>query len=182
MRVTAKKSGGAPKGNKNAKGNKGGGRRSLYKPEYAEEVRKLCAVMHATDLMLAEWFGVSERTINEWKARYVEFFAALRAGKDVTDDLVERSTVQHIVGYHVLTEKVLQKGGATHRGKITIREWVKGDPNAGLKWLAARRPDIYREQKDVTLKSDEAFLKALELMNEQVMLERAERARAMHQT
>jgi hypothetical protein len=175
MSTTAKKSSGAPKGNKNAKGNKGGGRPSLYKPEYAEEARKLCAVMHATDLMLAEWFGVSERTINEWKMRHVEFFAALRAGKDVTDDLVERSTVQHIIGYHVLTEKVLQKGGPKHGGKITIREWVKGDPNAGLKWLAARRPEIYREQKNAAIKGDEAFLKALEAMNERAILSRIER-------
>jgi len=31
--------------------------------------------------------------------------------------------------------------------KVVVREWVKGDANAGLKWLAARRPEVYREKK-----------------------------------
>jgi hypothetical protein len=39
---------GAPKGNRNAVGNKGGGRKSTYKPEYAELARKLCP-LGATD-------------------------------------------------------------------------------------------------------------------------------------
>jgi putative SOS response-associated peptidase YedK len=44
----------APKGNQNAKGNKGGGRKTSYKPEYAEQAQKLCAIAGFTDQMLAE--------------------------------------------------------------------------------------------------------------------------------
>jgi hypothetical protein len=164
----------APKHNKNAVGNRGGkGRASLYKREYAEQAQKLCAMAGFTDQRLAEWFGVSEKTINSWKLKHVEFASALRAGKAETDDLVERATVAHITGYHVDTEK------ATRNGKVIVREWVKGDANSGMKWLAARRPEIYREQRKVKhqLTMDEAFLRFLDHMDEQAKLEKARNAR-----
>jgi hypothetical protein len=164
----------APKDNKNAVGNRGGkGRASLYKREYAEQAQKLCAMAGLTDQRLAEWFEVSERTINSWKLKHVEFASALRAGKAETDDLVERATVAHITGYHVDTEK------ATRNGKVIVREWVKGDANSGMKWLAARRPEVYREQRQVKhqLTMDEAFLQFLDQMDEQAKLEKARNAR-----
>ncbi len=34
----------APKGNKYAKGNRGGGRPTLYKPKYAEIAERMCAM------------------------------------------------------------------------------------------------------------------------------------------
>jgi hypothetical protein len=126
-----------------------------------------------TDQRLAEWFQVSEKTINAWKLTHVEFASALCAGKAETDDLVERATVAHITGYHVDTEK------ATRNGKVIAREWVKGDANAGMKWLAARRPEVYREQRQVKheLDMDQAFLRFLDQMDEQAKLEKARNAR-----
>jgi len=99
----ANRKGGAPKGNKNAVGNKGGGQESPYKPEFAEEAYILCAEQGATDLILGEHFGVAEATIRKWRLKHVEFRAAIRAGKVETDDAVERATVQHITGYYVNT-------------------------------------------------------------------------------
>jgi hypothetical protein len=166
----------APKDNKNAVGNRGGkGRTSLYKPEYAEQAQKLCAMAGFTDQRLAEWFEVTERTINSWKLKHIEFASALRAGKAETDDLVERATLAHITGYHTDTEK------ATRNGKIKVREWVKGDAHAGMKWLAARRPQVYREQKDVhhSLNMDQAFLRFLDQIDEEQKLLKAQRARVI---
>src|SRR5262249_16730964 len=123
---------------------------------------------------LAEWFGVTERTINSWKLKQVEFASALRAGKAETDDLVERATLAHITGYHTHTEK------ATRNGKVKLREWVKGDAHAGMKWLAARRPNEYREAKKHVLSADEAFLKFLAMLDEQrKALEAADRAKVI---
>jgi hypothetical protein len=85
------------KGQSICQGNKGG-RPSKYKPEYAEIAGKLCARAGFTDVQLADWFEVSVRTIYEWKIEHDEFSQALRAGKEETDNLVERSTVQHIIG------------------------------------------------------------------------------------
>jgi hypothetical protein len=169
----------APKHNRNAVGNKGGnGRASLYKPEYAVQAQKLCAMAAFTDQRLAEWFGVTERTINSWKLKHVEFASALRAGKDETDDFVERATLAHINGYYVSTEKV------TRNGKVKVREWVKGDAHAGMKWLGARRPEELRERKDVkhTLDAGAAFLLFLEQMEEANKLARAQQAKVIEHT
>ena len=171
----------APKGNKNAKGNKGGpGAPTDYRPEYCEEARILCAECGFTDARLAEHFGVTERTINNWKLRCIEFRSALTMGKAETDDYVERCVVKGISGYFVEhQETVMIRGEPTVK---TVRKWVPGNPGVGMRWLAARRPEIYREIKEdkLTLSADEAFMKALEAMNERVALRRSERAKLVN--
>jgi hypothetical protein len=135
-----RRKGGAPKGNQNAKGNKGGGRNTSYKPEYAHQAQRLCAVAGFTDKKLAEFFGVSEMTINRWKLKHVEFLLAMKAGKSVFDDLVERAVVQGITGYYV--EEVEEVHANGHFRKM--RSWVPGNPMLGLRWLALRRPEEFR--------------------------------------
>jgi len=165
----------APKGNRYATGNKGG-RPSKYKPEYAEIAGKLCAKAGFTDVQLADWFEVSERTIYEWKLEHDEFSQALRAGKAETDDLVERATVAHITGYYVEVEE-LDRTGRVHK----VRKWIPGNAHAGMKWLSSRRPAVYRNQKDVkhTLSMDDAFLRFLDQMDEQAKLDRADKAKVI---
>jgi hypothetical protein len=49
------------------------------------------------------------------------------------------------------------------------------------KWLSARRPEVYREQKEVrhALSMDEAFLRFLDRMDEKAKLEKARNARVI---
>jgi len=103
-----------------------------------------------------------------------EFSQSLRAGKAETDDLVERSTLKHISGYYVVIDEIDRYGNLRQ-----LRKWVPGNAHAGLKWLAARRPEIYRDQKDVkhTLSMDDAFLRFLDQMDEQAKLDRAQNAK-----
>jgi hypothetical protein len=56
-----------------------------------------------------------------------------------------------------------------------MRKWIPGNPHAGMKWLAARRPEVYREQKDHkhTLSADEAFLRFLDHLDEEAKERRA---------
>ena len=151
----------APKGNRYAKGNKGG-RPSKYKPEFAETAQKLCAMCAYTDAQLANWFEVSVRTINDWKLRHPEFAEALKVGKAETDDLVERSVVAHISGYYV-TEDEMDRFGNVKQ----LRKWISGNPHAAMKWLAARRPEQYRAQKKKRLSMDNAFLRFIELVEKE---------------
>jgi len=153
----------APKGNRYAKGNKGG-RPSKYKPEYAETARKLCAQCAFTDERLAEWFEVSIRTIHEWKLKHTEFREALRVGKAETDDFVERATVAHIAGYYVTVDEMDRFGNIRQ-----LRKWIPGNAHAGIKWLNARRPEVYRERKEDKhiLSMDDAFLQFLEKMDQE---------------
>ena len=113
-------------------------------------------------------------TINRWKLAHVEFALALKAGKSVTDDLVERAVLQGITGYYVEIEEMNNEGIVRK-----IKKWIAGNPGVGMKWLAARRPEIYREVKQVnqqrTLKAQMERL--LDIIDEEIMFERANRAK-----
>jgi hypothetical protein len=84
---------------------------------------------------------VTERTIHKWKAKYVEFRASLKIGKDQTDDAVERAVIKGITGYYVEVQEMNAQGIVR-----TVRKGIPGNPNAGLKWLAVRRPDKPTDQ------------------------------------
>jgi hypothetical protein len=158
----------APKGNQYAKGNKGG-RPSKYKPEFAEIAGKLCAQCGFIDLQLAQWFKVNIDTIYQWKLKHPEFAEALKVGKAEIDDLIERATVAHIAGYYVTVDEMDRFGKVKQ-----MRKWIPGNAHAGIKWLSCRRPEVYREQKEKKhiLSMDDAFLRFLELMEEEAKRER----------
>ena len=130
----------APKGNQNAKGNKGGGAPTKFKPEYAPTAGRLCAMMGFTDEKLARFFGVTEKTIITWRMKHVEFATAVRVGKAKTDDEVERAVVKGIAGYYVEVEETIAKGIVRK-----LKRWIPGNPGVGMRWLALRRPEVYRE-------------------------------------
>ena len=130
----------APKGNKNAVGNRGGGGVCKYRPKYAQMASKACAAGF-TDRELAELFGVGESTINKWKLDHVEFAGALKRGKFPADERVERSLFQRAIGYTYDTVKILKPAGTTEPVIVPYRQHVPPDVTACIFWLKNRRPD-----------------------------------------
>jgi hypothetical protein len=163
----------APKGNQYAKGNQGGGRKTSYKAEYAQQAHRLCQ-MGFTDKQLAEFFSVTERTIGRWKLEHEEFVSALNVGKEVADDMVERAVFHGIVGFTKVVEKLV--GSGKNARVIEIGEYYPPNPGAGLRWLAARRPEIYGQKTETknTPNTGEGFLKFLEEITERGNRERLE--------
>jgi hypothetical protein len=166
----------ASKGNQYAKGNKGGGRKSSYRPEDARQAAKLCE-MGFTDQMLGDFFGVNESTINRWKLEHEEFLQALRVGKEVADDAVERAVFLSIVGFARKEQKVVGSGEDAH--VIEIERYYPPQAGAGLRWLAARRPEQYREKREPeeTLELSDLLRASMEHMREQAILKRQEQAK-----
>jgi hypothetical protein len=166
----------ALKGNQYARGNKGGGRKSSYKPEYAEQAARLCEMGFA-DQMLGDFFGVNESTINRWKLEHEEFLQALRVGKEVADDAVERAVFSSIVGFTRKEQKLIGSGEDARVEEV--EKYFPPQPGVGLKWLAVRRPEQYREKREPeeTHTLHEGLRAAMEDMRERARLRKAEQAR-----
>src|ERR671925_133672 len=78
-------------------------RPTKYKSEFAEQAYKLC-LLGATDAELADFFNVSETTIDTWKKAHKEFLGALTRGKDWADAEVAHSFHKRAVGYQYTEE------------------------------------------------------------------------------
>lgn len=122
------------------------GRPTLYKPEYAEQARKLYE-LGATDYEVADFFGVELFTIHRWRAAHKPFCEATVVGKEPADDRVERSLFQRAVGYTYESEKVFQFQGQIVRAKTV--EHVPPDTAAAGMWLNNRRRDEWRNRREV---------------------------------
>jgi hypothetical protein len=118
------------------------GRPSSFKPEFVEQARKLCE-LGATDIEIADFFDVSDRTVYRWQLKYPEFCQALKAGKLAADDRVERSLYHRATGYSYDSEKVFQFQGEIIRAPV--REHVPPDTTSMIFWLKNRRPDAWRD-------------------------------------
>jgi len=154
----------APKGNKYAKGNAGGGRPTLYKPKYAEIAERMCA-KGATRADLADRFGVAIATVISWQFEHEEFSSACKRGQEAADDRVEASYYERAVGYTYDSEKLFMHEGKTIREPVKVH--VPPDPRAAEFWLRNRRPDRWKDSKQLeTRVADDdpllAYLKSID--------------------
>lgn len=120
------------------------GRPSSYKPEYAEQARKLC-LLGATDKELADFFDVSEVTINAWKKEFPDFLKSVKEGKLDADARVAESLFKRATGY--VGQKTVT---ANIQGIITdvkvVEDYVGPDTAAGIFWLKNRQKDKWRDR------------------------------------
>ena len=132
------------------------GQPTSYRPEYADKARAMCK-LGASDMDLAEEFGVKAQTIWNWRCKHQEFFDALLEGKEAFDNRIERSLAMRAAGYSVHTEKVFNYEGSIIRAGVI--EHYPPDVGAIKMWLGNRRPDKWKDKQEVKLDSDGAFLK-----------------------
>lgn len=123
------------------------GRKSEYRIEYADQALKLC-LLGATDKELAEFFSVSEQTLNKWKKDYPEFLESLKKGKNIADANVASRLYNRAIGYSCKATKF-----ATSEGRITdSKEYIEHyppDTTAAIFWLKNRQPEKWRDKKEV---------------------------------
>lgn len=120
-----------------------GGRPTAYLEVYNEQARKLC-LMGYTDVELAEFFGVCERTLNNWKKEHPAFLQSLKDGKENADAEVTVGLYERAKGYQHVETKVFN-----NNGEIVTYDVVKKyppDPLAIKYWLNNRQPKRWREK------------------------------------
>lgn len=81
------------------------GRPTAYKDIFADQARKLTRD-NKTEKYIAEFFGVSERTLARWKNKYPDFGQALKEARDEKLSEVEASLFARATGYSHPEEKL----------------------------------------------------------------------------
>lgn len=125
-----------------------GGRPTEFNTKYVKQAYKLTLLGYTND-QLAEFFEVATSTIHYWRHKFPKFSDAIQKGKEDADGNVALSLYQRAIGYtHKETDiKVIE-------GKIVQTELKKHyapDPVSMFFWLKNRRPDLWRDNKDVKL-------------------------------
>jgi hypothetical protein len=111
------------------------------------------------DKQLADFFGVTEKTWNNWKLAHPAFFQALKDWKDEADQKVERSLYERAVGYTHREEKIFQFQGEIIRAE-TFKHYPP-DPTSMIFWLKNRKKDEWRDKQDVDVNPGEDMMKML---------------------
>ena len=123
-----------------------GGRPSDYKEEFCEQAYKLC-LLGFTDVELGVFFGVCEKTINNWKHDHGEFLQSIKEGKDIADSEMAVSLYQRGLGYSHPEQKIFNDNG-----KPMVVDTVKHyppDTGAAMAWLKNRQPNKWRDKTEV---------------------------------
>jgi hypothetical protein len=127
------------------------GRPTAYKEEYADLAYKY-ALLGAIDTQLADFFGVSEQTLNTWKKKHPEFLESLKAGKAKADAEVAEKLFHRAKGYTHEEEKVFCTNGV-----ITSHDTLKHyppDTTAAIFWLKNRAGWKDKSEVDNTNKNE----------------------------
>jgi len=140
------------------------GRPSKYSQELDEQAEKLCR-LGATDKDIAQFFGVTETTLNNWKLRHPSFLESLKRGKDEVDSQVEQSLFRRATGYSHDDVHV-----SSYQGAVTLTPIIKHyppDPTAMIFWLKNRQPDKWRDKREGG-EGDEGLQEALKKLIERL--------------
>jgi hypothetical protein len=121
------------------------GRPSCYREIYPEQAYKL-ALLGATDKELADFFGVCEDTINNWKKQIPEFFESIKRGKIQADAEVADKLFKRATGYEHPEEKIFCQEGEIIRADTT--KHYPPDTGAAFIWLKNRR--MWTDRADFT--------------------------------
>lgn len=125
-----------------------GGRPTDYREEFAEQAGKLC-LLGATDKKLADFFGVSEQTINAWKNKHPEFLESIKESKVLSDSEVVKSLYERATGYSHPEDKIFNDNGKPLIVK-TVRHYPP-DSTAMIFWLKNRQPELFRDKQEIDL-------------------------------
>lgn len=102
-----------------------------------------------TDEQIAANIGINRDTLYSWKKKHPDISDALKRGKAVVDVEVENALLKRALGYEYeeYTEEHTDEGWKTRR----TTKHVMPDVTAQIFWLKNRRPDLWRDKRDVEM-------------------------------
>lgn len=97
-----------------------------------------------TDEQIANNLGIAYSTLREYRDKYSALSAALKKGKEIVDYEVENALLKRALGYEY-EEVTYEHGKETKR----VLKHVVGDTTAQIFWLKNRKPQQWRDKKDI---------------------------------
>ena len=122
------------------------GRPTAYKPEYDEQAYKLC-LLGATDAKMADFFNVTEQTVNNWKNDFPSFFESLKNGKANADAAVAASLYGRALGSSHPEERIVTSSQGSETVEVT--KYHPPDTTACIFWLKNRAPEQWRDKQEI---------------------------------
>jgi hypothetical protein len=105
------------------------GRPTEYRPECCEEIKQL-ASLGCTDEQIATLFGVTTKTVYNWKEKHPQFLHAINFVKLMLDAKVSQSL---------------------------YAQAESGNVTAQIFWLKNRRPQEWRDKQDLNLRTPDGL-------------------------
>lgn len=122
-----------------------------------------------TDEQIAANIGIRAGTLYDWKNRFSDFSEALKKGKEVVDRQVENALLKRALGYtykETTREPVLNPD----TGKVeltitkTVTKQVVPDTTAQIFWLKNRKPEVWRDKREITTDDNDQVMAFIEAM------------------
>lgn len=122
-----------------------------------------------TDEQIAANIGIRAGTLYDWKNRFSDFSEALKKGKEVVDRQVENALLKRALGYtyeETTREPVLNPD----TGKVeltitkTVIKQVVPDTTAQIFWLKNRKPETWRDKREITTDDNDQVMAFIEAM------------------
>lgn len=129
---------------------RGRGRPSSYKPEYADQARKLCR-LGATNEDISKFFHVALSSVNKWIRDHEDFSHALKEGRELADAEVAQKLYRRAVGYSHEAVKIVADAKTGSEHQVPYTEHYAPDTTACIFWLKNRRPDLWRDKTEQQL-------------------------------
>lgn len=107
-----------------------------------------------TDEQIAANIGISRSTLNEWKNRFSDISDTLKRGKEIVNIQVENALLKRALGYtYKETTRESQFNPQTEKYEMVVTKEVTKevvpDTTAQIFWLKNRKPEEWRDKKDV---------------------------------
>ncbi len=139
-----------------------GGRPSKYSEDYVAKAEEL-ARLGATDVEMADYFGVANSTFSDWKVKFPEFSEAIKAGKLPSDSDVANALYQRATGAEWVEEQAIKVKEVEYSDGKRVRETERvevvevtrrapPDTTSMIFWLKNRRAVDWRDKKEVDVR------------------------------
>jgi transcriptional regulator with XRE-family HTH domain len=133
-----------------AKGMIGNDNAKKYEGEKTDkQIYKLC-LLGLTDIEIADILGISKSILNKWKIDYPSVLDSISKGKHIADIKIVKSLYKSARGHQVVLDKEVYNQKLDKVVQIQETVYVPPDVRAQIKWLSARRKEVWSEKIALT--------------------------------